>query len=71
SDGGVVESKTVALLRARRSRLVSFSGPVCSVATDPTVTVDPAGQVVDLNPANNALAATCPASTPSLYSLKR
>ncbi len=61
TDGRVVESRTVALLRAHRTRLLSFSGLACSAEAAPTVTVDPNHRVDDLNRANNTLTASCPA----------
>jgi hypothetical protein len=50
-------------LGAHRNKTERFVGPVCTSATDPTITADSASQVDDLNRVNNALTATCPASS--------
>jgi hypothetical protein len=50
-------------LGAHRHKTVRFVGPVCTAATAPTITADSASQVDDLNPANDALTATCPGSS--------
>lgn len=60
-DGSATTTDTVALLRAHSSQSLAFVGPLCATATAPTITVDSALQVHDLNRANNALTATCPA----------
>jgi len=62
ADGSAPKTHTVALLRAHSSHTENFVGPLCTAASDPTITVDSASQVDDLNRANNALTATCPAS---------
>jgi hypothetical protein len=62
SSGAPTQTVTIPRLRAHGSRLVSFIGPVCTSATAPTITVDPAARVDDLNRANNSLTATCPPS---------
>lgn len=58
-SAGIVRSQVS--LRAGRSRTATFTGPVCSAAAPPTVTVDSAHQVDDYDRGNNELAATCPA----------
>ena len=40
----------------------AFSGPLCTAADAPTVTVDPGLLIDDYNRSNNHLTATCPAS---------
>ncbi len=62
TDGSAPVTHVVALLRAHSSRAEVFVGPACTAASDPTITVDSASQVDDLNRANNVLAAPCPAS---------
>jgi len=62
ADGSPSTTDTISLLAARSSRTESFVGPLCDATSDPTVTVDSALQVDDLNRANNTLVATCPAS---------
>jgi hypothetical protein len=59
-DGSVTTTKSVTLLRAHHTLNESFTGPVCSSGTAPTITADSADQVDDLNRANNSLTATCP-----------
>ena len=61
-DGSATTTRPIAFLRAHDSRAVNFIGPACTTATAPTVTADSALQIHDLNRANNALTATCPAS---------
>jgi hypothetical protein len=39
---------------------MTFTGPVCSASTAPTITADSAHQVDDLNRSNNVLTAVCP-----------
>lgn len=39
---------------------VTFTGPICSSGSPPTVTVDPNDQVDDYNRANNSATAVCP-----------
>lgn len=56
------QAKTIAALRAHGQRSVTFTGPACTAATTPTVTVDPNDQVDELNQLNKSLTATCPAS---------
>ena len=59
-DGSATTTRSVALLRAHHTLTESFTGPVCSPSTAPTITADSADQVDDLNRANNSLTATCP-----------
>lgn len=57
---GRIVDRTVRRLRAHSTRTETFQGPLCTAASDPTVTVDPAHRILDVNPNNNALQATCP-----------
>jgi hypothetical protein len=61
-DGSATTTDTVALLRAHSARSLEFVGPRCTTGTAPTITADSALQIHDLNRANNALTATCPAA---------
>ncbi len=61
-DGSGTTTDTVALLHAHSTHSLQFVGPLCTTATAPTITADSALQVHDLNRANNALTATCPAA---------
>ncbi|MEO6857027.1 MAG: CARDB domain-containing protein [Solirubrobacteraceae bacterium] len=61
ADGSATTTHTVTTLKAHSSRTMTFVGPVCSSGTAPTITVDSAHQIDDLNRANNALVAQCPA----------
>jgi hypothetical protein len=54
------KTRTVQRLAAHGVHELTFVGPACTAATAPTITVDPSGQVDDLNPANNSLKAVCP-----------
>lgn len=60
ADGTAAVSRLLARLRAHSSRTISFVGPLCTAATDPTITADSALQVHELNRADNSLIATCP-----------
>jgi hypothetical protein len=60
ADGSVATTRSVAGLRAHSSRNQTFTGPVCSAGTAPTVTADSAHQVDDSNRSDNVLTATCP-----------
>ncbi len=71
TDGSVVQSRTVAQLKAHRTRLLYFSGPACNLGSQPTVTVDPGRRRRDLNRADNTLAASCPALARPLHSVKQ
>jgi hypothetical protein len=62
ADGSTPQTDTVQFLHAHASTTVSFVGPVCNSSTDPTITADSTDEVDDLNRANNAMTATCPAS---------
>ncbi|MGI9183444.1 MAG: CARDB domain-containing protein [Solirubrobacteraceae bacterium] len=62
-DGSASTTRTVTLLRAHKAQALSFVGPLCTSATAPTITADSALQIHDLNRTNNALTATCPATT--------
>ncbi len=61
-DGSAPQRSTVARLAAYTSRVEQFVGPLCTGASAPTVTVDSARQVDDLNRTNNQLTAACPAA---------
>jgi hypothetical protein len=60
--GGGAPSQTVTVprLRPHASRTEMFIGPACTAASAPTIIVDPADRVDDLDRANNSLTATCP-----------
>lgn len=62
---GHPRTRVVGRLGAHKHKKVLFVGPVCTTATAPTITADSASQVDDLNRANNALQATCPATSSS------
>ncbi len=62
ADGNNTKTRTVMRLRAHSSVTESFVGAACATAGPPAITADSANQVDDLNRANNALTATCPAS---------
>jgi hypothetical protein len=60
-DGSASQTVTIPRLASHSTRTEAFIGPACTAATGPTITVDPDHNVNDLDPANNALTATCPA----------
>jgi hypothetical protein len=62
-DGSTPQTRTVRRLDAHASRVETFVGPLCTAASPPTVSVDPAGQVDDLSQASSQLTAVCPASS--------
>ncbi len=62
ADGTNTKTRTIMRLRAHSSIRESFVGPDCATAGPPTITADSANQVDDLNRANNAMTATCPAA---------
>lgn len=62
ADGSTPKTRTVQFLRAHSSTTLSFVGPLCNSSTDPTITADSTDEVDDLNRANNAMTAVCPAS---------
>ncbi|HEX8976126.1 MAG TPA: CARDB domain-containing protein [Solirubrobacteraceae bacterium] len=59
-DGSAGATQTVSSLGAHSWLTATFTGSACNASAPPTITADPAGQVDDLNRANNALTATCP-----------
>lgn len=61
-DGSAPKTRTVRRLGAHASRIEAFVGPACTAASAPTVTVDSAGQIDDLNRLNNQRTVVCPAS---------
>lgn len=61
-DGSATTTSTVNLLGAHSTTALDFVGPLCTSASAPTITADSALSVHDLNRANNALTATCPAA---------
>jgi hypothetical protein len=65
ASGVQPRSKTVVGLAPHQGVQVSFTGPACTAATAPTVTVDPSQRVPDANRANNSLTvpAACPGTT--------
>jgi CARDB len=60
--GRIPVDRTVRHLAAHSTQTETFQGPLCTAASDPTVIVDPAHRILDVNPNNNTLPATCPAS---------
>jgi hypothetical protein len=60
-DNSPPKTHMVRNLGPYKTRSETFVGPLCTAAAAPTITADSAGQVDDLNRANNALTATCPA----------
>ncbi len=63
ADGSATSTHTVSSLKAHTSRTMTFVGPVCSAASAPTITVDSAHQIDDLNRADNSLVAQCPTAS--------
>jgi hypothetical protein len=61
-DSSSPSTDMISFLGAGQSRQLQFLGPVCDPAAPPTVTADAAAQVDDLDRANNAATAVCPAS---------
>lgn len=59
-DSSAPSTDTIGYLGAGQSRQLSFTGPLCDAGAPPTVTVDAARQVDDLNRANDLATATCP-----------
>ncbi len=59
--GAPAQLITISRLRSHATRAETFTGPACTSATAPTVTVDPYDRIDDLNRANNSLTAVCPA----------
>jgi hypothetical protein len=59
-SSGARQTVTVPQLGPHQSLSETFTGPACTAATAPTVTVDPAQQVPDPNRANNSMTASCP-----------
>jgi hypothetical protein len=57
---GPAQAATFPQLGAHQSVNETFTGPACSSATAPTVTVDPEYAVLDANRANNSATASCP-----------
>jgi hypothetical protein len=60
-DGVTVKKHTVARLGPGSSRTENFIGPACATDGAPTITADSTLEVDDLNRANNAMTAVCPA----------
>jgi hypothetical protein len=58
--GGAPVTRTVLGLGPRSSRRVRLVAPACTAGQAVTITVDPAGQVPDYDPANNSLTVDCP-----------
>ncbi len=57
--GGAAQTVSIPRLAPGDDTNETFIGPACTPASAPTITVDPAHQVNDLDPTNNSLAATC------------
>lgn len=60
-DGSAPQVREITRLGAGSSRQLEFTGPLCDPSAPPTVTVDAARQVDDLDRSNNAAGAVCPA----------
>lgn len=58
--GGAPVTRTLPGLGAHAGRRVHLVGPACTAGQAVTITVDPAQQVLDYDPANNALTVDCP-----------
>ena len=60
--GGAPITQTVSGLGPRSGRRVRFVAPACAPGDAITITVDPSGQVLDYDPANNSLTVVCPSA---------
>ena len=60
TDGGAVDTRTIAFMAKGATRTMQFVGPVCASSSPPTLVLDPTNAVDDSNRANNTAAATCP-----------
>jgi CARDB len=56
------QSVTVARLRPHSTHTVEFTGPLCTAARPPTITVDPNDLIDVSSRASSSMTATCPAS---------
>lgn len=56
----VVAPENVPGLRAHKSVVLHWAGPVCKPTAPPTINIDPAGQVDDYNTTNNTYQVVCP-----------
>jgi hypothetical protein len=61
-DSSSPSTDIVAFLGPGQSRQLSFMGSPCDPAAPPTVTVDAASQIDDLDRTNNAVTVACPSS---------
>ncbi len=61
-DSSPAQTQPVRRLEPGVGRALEFVGPLCTPASAPTVTVDSAAQVDDLDRSNNRLTAVCPAA---------
>lgn len=68
-DSSPAQTQAVRRLEPGVSQALEFVGPLCTAASAPTVTVDSAAQVDDLNRSNNRLTAVCPAAAAGLSRL--
>jgi hypothetical protein len=59
-SGGSTQSVTFLQLGAHQVVDATFTGPACTPAGAPTVTVDPDYAIPDANRANNSVTASCP-----------
>jgi hypothetical protein len=62
AGAGSTQTASFPQLGAHQSVSETFTGPACTSATSPTVTVDPDYAVPDANRANNSMTAGCPRS---------
>jgi hypothetical protein len=61
SDSGIVHDRTIDHVGPHATKTVTFVGPVCSPADQPTVTVDPNDQVDVSSRTDATMTVTCPA----------
>jgi CARDB len=59
ADGTKTVTRSIVHLGAHMSRTLVFSGPPCSAGAPATLTLDPQGQVSEINPSNNTASTTC------------
>lgn len=65
SDGGEVQTKTIARLASHGSATLQFVAPTCEAASPPVLELDPQDRIDDFDRANNLATATCPTATTS------
>jgi hypothetical protein len=60
-DGSQSQLVTIPNLRPGSAVTEAFTGPACTAATAPTITIDPSNKITQVTRANDSLTATCPA----------